>query len=190
MKADLSKLFVLDEAFEKGAARAGFATSGTDLDNWVIGKCTNIIALRQNTGRSFYDLLGTTHAGSYLLSQRIQDVLSMQAITGWRACPVELTTSKGEAPPQYAAIGITGRCGPIQKGRSKKVTRLVPGTDLSTESWIGLYFDEDTWDGCDLFRPNGTMLTVVTSRAKEAIDSAAATNIRFRPLLEIERTVL
>ena len=90
----------------------------------------------------------------------------------------------------YSALGIIGRCGPLDNTRSKQISRLEPARGTSTQTWLGLYFDEDTWDGRDLFRPVGTMLTVLTTRAMEAIDRAKATNIRLRPLLEFERFVL
>jgi hypothetical protein len=190
VKAVLSSLFVLDEAFDRGAVRVEFASSSKDVDDWAVGKCTSTIALKQNSGRTFCDLVGTTHAGFYLWSQRLQDVLRKEAISGWNVCPVELMSSKGESISHYAAIGITGRCGPLQNWRSKKVTRLLPGSNAYSDCWIGLYFAEDTWDGSDLFRPDGTMLTIATSRAKEVIEGTAATNIRIRPLLEVERPVL
>lgn len=190
MKADLSNLYVVDEAFDKGAVRVRFVSSSKDVDNWAVGTCTGAIKLERSAGRVCRDFVGTTHAGFYLLSQRLQDALSKEAISGWRACPVELTMSTGDSVPNYAAIGITGRCGPLQNGRSKKVTRQLPGTNSPSDCWVGLYFAEDTWDGSDLFRPEGTMLTIATARAKKAIEDATATNVRFRPLLEVERAVL
>lgn len=189
MKADLSNLFVLDEAFTKDAVRAGFASSSRHVGDWAAATCAGSI-LTQSSGRTLCDLVGTTRAGLYLLSQRVRDALKREMIAGWRAYPVDFRGSNGEPLSQYAAIGVIGRCGPLENERSKKVTRLLPAASSSADSWIGLYFREDTWDGADLFRPYGTMLTIATSRAKEVIEKIGATNIRFRPLLKVERAVL
>lgn len=190
MKANLSDLFVLDEAFKKGAVRAEFPSSREHVSSWIVGTCSGNISLTQNSGRAFCDFVGTTLAGFYLFSNRVQDALKKERITGWHACPIDFKAFNGESIFQYAAIAITGRCGPLENERSKKVTRVLPTARSSEEIWIGLYFREETWSGTDLFRPDGTMLTIATSRAREVIEGVGATNIRFRPLLEIERAVL
>jgi hypothetical protein len=190
MKADLSSSFVLDEAFKKSAVRAGFVCSSEDIDKWAVGDCTETIALRQNAGRNLCDLIGTTHAGFYLLSHQVQEALHAARVTGWRACPTALKDLRGKLIDGYNAVGITGRCGSLDNTRSKKVTRILPSASSSADRWLGLYFPEETWDGADLFRPEGTMLTIVTLRAKEVIEATKATNIRFRRLLDVERMML
>src|SRR5688572_3482890 len=114
MKADLSKLFVLDEAFKEGAARAKLGNvSGEDLASWMAGRCADTVSLRQDSGDTFCDLVGTTCPGFYLLSLRVQDALKKEVITGWTSCPVDFRTAEGKAIEHYAAIGITGRCGKL-----------------------------------------------------------------------------
>jgi hypothetical protein len=190
MKANLAQLFVLSEAFERSAARAEFASSTDGLDDWVVGDCTEKIRLKQMSRGNLRDLVGTTHAGFYLLSRRVQEALHREKVTGWRACPIQFTDADGKANDNYSAIGITARCGPLDNARSEKILRLAPESGAPSSCWIGLFFDEDTWSGADLFRPDGTMLTLATSRAKAVIEGIGATNVRFRNMLEVERAVL
>ena len=133
--------------------------------------------------------MGTTDT-LRLISSRLQDTLSKEGITGWVTCPVELQDRMGEIIPNYAVLGTTGRCGPLLNSRSRRVTRTnYAGTGLM-DVWLGYYFDEESWDGSDMFRPEGTRMTIVTKRTKGVIESIKATNIEFKPILEIERLVL
>ena len=56
--------------------------------------------------------------------------------------------------------------------------------------WLGYYFDENSWDGSDVFRPEGTRMTLVTERTKNLIEGCFATNFTFKPILEVERLEL
>jgi len=190
MKANLAQLFVLSEAFERSAARAEFASSIDGIDDWAVGKCAETIRLKQTSRGNLRDLVGTTHAGFYLLSRRVQEALQREKVTGWRACPIQFTDADGNANDNYSAIGITARCGHLDNSRSEKVVRLSSESRAPSSWWVGLYFDEDTWSGADLFRPDGTMLTLATSRAKAVFEGIGATNVRFRRMLEVERAVL
>lgn len=190
MKADLTRLFVVDEAFARGSMRADFATTAENVDKWAAGECSDTIALKQHSGTKLGDLVGTTYSGFYLLSQRVLSVFDREGINGWRACAVTLKSSSRELIEGYSAVGITGRCGPLDNARSQKVTRILPESKSSTSSWIGLYFAEDSWDGSDLFRPQGTMLTIATGRVVDVLRAINATNVRIRPLLGVERAAL
>jgi hypothetical protein len=190
MRLDLSNVFVLDEAFTRGAARADFDSSTEDIDKWAVGTCTRTIMLKRCSGNKLYDLVGTTYSGFYLLSRRAVSMLEREKVIGWRACSVRFKDEQDALIDGYSAIGIIGRCGYLDNTRSQKVTRLSPEADSSITSWIGMYFDEETWDGSDLFRPRGTMLTLATARAKELLEQMLVTNVRFRRVLEVERLAL
>lgn len=50
----------------------------------------------------------------------------------------------------------------------------------------GLYFDERSWDGSDIFRPSDdTAWIFITNRVKNVL-SAKTKNIRFVPLEDVE----
>jgi len=53
--------------------------------------------------------------------------------------------------------------------------------------WMGLYFDEASWDGSDVFRPLGTAHVLVTQRVKDLLEKSKMTNLRFEALTSIEK---
>lgn len=189
MIADLSNLFLLGEDFIPGAVRADFTCDIADIYKWVSGECTRTITLKQCEGEKLCDLIGTT-ATLRLISKRVQEALISERITGWRTCPIEFKDKKGELIDNYGALATVGRCGPLDNSRCRKITRKALATDELIDVFLGYYFDEDSWDGSDLFRPEGTRMTMVTQRAKDVIESISATNIEFKPILEIESLML
>jgi hypothetical protein len=54
-------------------------------------------------------------------------------------------------------------------------TRRVDLTG-TTHAARGRYFDPETWDGSDIFSPEGTAHLIVTESAKLALEEARATN--------------
>lgn len=191
MGVDLSSLYLFGEAFDRGSVRAEITCpyDNAELNLWISGQCTRVITLRQVEGGRPCDLIGTTSAFD-LISSRIQEALTAEGIVGWKTCPVDLKDKKGMVIPGYGSLATTGRCGPLINSRSPKVRRMnVPQTQ-EINVWLGYYFDGESWDGSDMFRPEGTRMTIVTRRVKEVIEGIKATNIAFKPILEIERLVL
>lgn len=191
MKANLSKLYLLGEAFERGSVRAKITCQLDDGDivQLISGNCSCAISLKQVEGKKLCDLMGTT-ATLTLISSRVADALKMEGITGLATCPAGLRNRKGETIPGYEVLATTGRCGPLVNSRSPKVTRTNYARTGSMDVWLGYYFDEETWDGSDMFRPEGTRMTIVTERVKELIESINGTNIDFKAILDVERLVL
>ena len=56
--------------------------------------------------------------------------------------------------------------------------------------WKGLYFEDGTWDGSDVFAPSGTARFIVTSKVKAVLERVQATNIKLEPLSEVVRPIL
>jgi hypothetical protein len=125
-----------------------------------------------------------------IISTRVQQALLDEKVTGWRTCPVEFKDKKGVLIENYDALGTTGRSGPLDNRRCRKVTRKALYGDAMIDTWIGYYFDEDSWDGSDMFRPDNTRMTIVTRRVKEIFDTIGATNVKWTPLLEVEQLML
>lgn len=179
----------MGEAFDRDAIRAKITCDVDDLDQLISGNCTQLVTLKQYEGRKLCDLMGTTHS-LILISSRLQKTLSSEGITGWATCPAVLKDRQGELISDYAVLATTGRCGPLINKRSPKVTRNnYAETDL-VDVYLGYYFDEDSWDGSDIFRPDDTRMTIISQRAKDAIESINATNILMNSILEVERLVL
>lgn len=191
MKANLSKLYLMGEAFERGSVRAKITSqlSDGDIAQLISGNCSCAIFLKQVEGTRLCDLMGTTVTLN-LISSRVADVLKLGGVTGLATCPAELRDRKGELIPGYEVLATTGRCGPLVSSRSPKVTRTNYAGTGSMDVWLGYYFDEKTWDGSDMFRPEGTRMTIVTERVKELIETIHGTNVDFKAILDVERLVL
>ncbi len=189
MRIELSDVYLLGEAFERAAVRADFTCSSHDVGKWLCGECTQTITLKQYEGFQYCDLMGTTDT-LRLISDRLQKALSDQGVTGWTTCPVELLDRRGGTVPGYAALATSGRCGPLVNSRSPKVRRMNRAGNGMMDIWLGYYFDEESWDGSDMFRPDGTRMTLVTKRARKVIEAMGTSNITLEPILEIERLAI
>jgi hypothetical protein len=51
----------------------------------------------------------------------------------------------------------------------------------------GVTFDTDTWDGSDIFMPDGSTATLVVDAVRKALVRIKATNIRFDDIAKVEQ---
>ena len=110
--------------------------------------------------------------------------LQEAGISGWSTYPVELFGKQGEPLGTYHGLIVHGRCGAVDKSRSVRTTKEFPGGVFPI--WRGLYFDEDSWDGSDIFMPSDeTGWVFVTTRAKEVF-AECAKNVCFTALADID----
>ena len=118
-----------------------------------------------------------------LISGHVIGALRQGSFTGWTTYPVELYDKKGVRIPDYHGLAVTGRCGPIDRSRSRKVRRrpFVPGA-VPPDFWVGLFFKDDRWDGADIFLSEGTGYIIVAERLKNALESLRIPNIKFERL--------
>jgi hypothetical protein len=87
----------------------------------------------------------------------------------------------------YKLLVVTGRAGGIQNDRSSKLWKMPPPGGNPYEAWKGIYFDENSWDGSDMFCLGETAHIVVVERLKQALTREGVTNIEFVPLADVER---
>jgi hypothetical protein len=145
------------------------------------------IEFRWDTGSKPQDLMGTTHAILDLVSECFIDTLLEERASGWSTYPVRLYDKAGLELPGYVGLAVTGRAGPVD--RSKSRIELLPppvpqGQAMYAE--IGMYFDPESWDGSDIFIPEGTAAVCVVERVKRALEKRKLTNIEFEALSERE----
>jgi hypothetical protein len=62
-------------------------------------------------------------------------------------------------------------------------------TAIPFKVYIGEYFDESSWDGSDLFSPEGTTTRFVVQRVVDAFKAAKIKNIEFQRITEEETSV-
>jgi len=184
---DYSRLYSLSEDFgfkrafrastEQGVFREPFAVLGNEE------KPTRAIRFdfHYSGGEIVHDLIWTGWLLP-LVSTRVLSTLRQMNITGWTTYSVELYDKRGKPIPGYHGLAITGRCGAIDRSRSRKVRHpIMPGTSPA-DFWQGLFFKDDRWDGSDIFLPEGTGHKFVTQRVKNALESLKIPNIMFERL--------
>jgi hypothetical protein len=182
--------FDLAEAFEPGAlrvrsrelqhrafelARAEFRPEGP-------------IDYVRDEGHTPHDLIGTTDAAVTLVSSRLLAILDERKFSGWTTFRVQIFLDDGSTLGEYAGLAVTGRSGPIDDRFSKDVIQPppVPGGQ-SGRALRGLCFEPESWDGHDIFTPEGYAGSFVVEAVKDALEEAAVSNVEFRRLSEIER---
>jgi hypothetical protein len=187
---DFSKLYLLGDAFIRGALRV---SPGLGIDDMAIARAESLplqpLVCRHHMGGKPRDLVGTSYATLDLLSDRVIQIFRDGGYTGWTTFPVEMFGKRGERIEGYHGFAVTGRCGPVIWAKGKKVRKppRVPWGQ-SYDAWAGMYFDPDSWDGSDIFVPEATAYTIVVEKVMLALTKAKVTNIKFEPLTEFERS--
>jgi hypothetical protein len=135
------------------------------------------------------DLVGSTLVNLELISQKFKDVLESNAMTGWITYPVSILDREGNQISDYYGLAITGRCGPVLWDESERVIlpRPVP-QGRESEGWRGLPFDENTWDGSDLFVPGNSNFVIASPRAKAILEKSRLSNVSFTNTKLLERS--
>lgn len=186
---DFSRLFNMSNSFVRGALHV---QAGVDLDDIAIfcgdERPEKPIIFRHESGGKPRDLISTTYVTLKLYSDRVIEILKDHGFSGWKTYPVEVYGKKGVRIDGYHGLAVTGRCGEIDWSRGRKERRPAPVPGGSAyDVWIGMYFDPETWDGSDLFVPEGMTCTIVTEAVKDALTAAKVSNISMRPLTQFER---
>lgn len=150
-------------------------------------KLQSAIVFQHVGGKILSDFMDTGWGILYLISDRLKQILEEHKLTGWKCFPVEILDKKGyRIDKVYHGFSITGRCGPIDFGKSEVIEkRLVPNGSLSTY-FRGMYPGLGTWDGSDFFLPREYGGTIVAARARDILLRHKVTNIRFENLATME----
>ncbi len=160
--------------------------SGREFDllrgSWVPAKPLEV---RWEMGRTPpSDFVWTTLAVPLVVSDRVLKVL--EGFTGWTRYSVLVLDEGGNALPGYSGLAITGRCGAIDNALSTRAIRKFPGGTFPV--FVGLRFDEASWDGSDIFCPEDDSGWVfVTPTLRDALQGAKVQNVLFQPAALIER---
>jgi hypothetical protein len=88
----------------------------------------------------------------------------------------------------YSGISILGRAAGIDSSCSERVLKpKVVDTGPRQPGFRGIYFEDDWWDGSDIFTVNNSGYLFCKSRVKDAISTLKPTNMEFTRLVEYER---
>jgi hypothetical protein len=138
-------------------------------------------------GKNIYDLVSTSYATLYLLSDRTTDLLREHKITGWKTYPAILYDRKGDEIKGYSIFSVTGRSGDIDWSKSEKFIKdpFVPG-GRAANMLIGLYPHMRSWDGSDVFLAEGRGFIFITKRVRDLLVKHKVTNILLTKVTEFE----
>ena len=125
------------------------------------------------------EIVWTTSAFTVLLSPALVDALRQAGVSGWSTYPVELSGKDGATFGTYRGLVVHGRCGPIDRSSRKAPAPAGPASVVK-----GLFFDEGTWDGSDIFMPgDDTAFVFFTERAKDLL-AARGRGLTITSLME------
>lgn len=188
-----SNIYVLGEAGNSVAFRGEVSDRDHD-DAWGVLRAEKSppgpVEVRHVMGRQKpSDFVFTTSVRPKIISDRVVSILEDEGFSGWHTYPVHLFGKDGARIPGYQGLSVHGRCGPFDGSRSVKLDKIMPGGVVP--KWYGLYFDEGTWDGSDLFMFASNQAWVfVVEAVKRAFEKAKVTNITFRAADRVELPLL
>ena len=131
------------------------------------------------------DFLWTQLVTPVCVSQRVVQILNENQVTGWSTYPVEVFDQVGKLHASYHGLAVTGAVCEADYSRSVVVTKPPPAPrGRSYYVYKGLYFDEDQWDGSDMFWVG--RVRVVVEKVKKVFEQNEVDNVRFTSLSERE----
>ena len=160
-------------------------TSWTDSAAYLRGETTATEPIQipwVEGARTPSDFVWAQHAP--IVHRRVVQLLREHGFTGWRTYSVDVTGKKGESYPDFQGLAIVGRCGAVDLSRSPVVVLQRPG-GAPVPHFLGHYFQEDSWDGSDMFMEmpdftgHWTTHMYVTEGVRLAFKQAKIRNVYF-----------
>lgn len=142
---------------------------------------TTELTFRRNSDRATPDDLVFGGSPSLLLvSDRFADALRQAGCSGWRVERASLIDEDGSPIETRNLLVVLGRSGPLHAPTEPD--------DPARPRWArGRWFDEESWDGSDVFAPDGhSGAPIVTRRVKDALEAADLTGLYFEALPDVE----
>ncbi len=119
-------------------------------------------------GKILYDLIPYNNNCSFFaISDRLKNILEENDIKGIKFFPVRIEG----VDELYFGIILTSKTGPILNNEA-----------LLKHEEDNVKFDINTWDGCDIFTIETTLLFVCTDKVYNLIKRHKITNVKIEPL--------
>jgi hypothetical protein len=135
-------------------------------------------------GREPQDFVWTDAAIIRLVSQRVIDLLRQNQIAGWSTYPVQVYDRSKNLIGGFSGLSVIGRCGKIDPSLSTPFQKQMPGGVFP--HFKGCLFDAVSWDGSDIFSPEGTAHIFTTRKVHELLEGSKVKNVRYRPITELD----
>lgn len=188
----MKQVYSLQSKFEKNAFHVKPPQDFLDLDEEKILKkeisFKKHLEFFYHSGKKQNDLISSTLGTMDLISKKVVSILEKNKFTGWDVTPVKILRKNCKEIEGYYLLHVTGKCGEIDDSKTKDVwlpTSYDPNKKFKAR--VGLYFDENSWDGSDFFSPKEKMFVFVTEKVKNALEKEGLSNIYFENIKEIKR---
>jgi hypothetical protein len=193
VKFDYRRFYLLEEGFEPRALRVDPVDDIPDPSALTRAEALphKPIRFRRDEGARRLDFAGTTEAVLDLVSDRVIATLREASFTGWTTYPIEIREWNGEPVPGYQGLAVTGRSGALDDSLSRieVLPPHAPGGEAMPHR-IGFLFPPETWDGSDIFVPEGSSAVMLTEQVRDALRAIGATNIGFTRIDQVALLVL
>ncbi|CAN5436611.1 hypothetical protein BH10BAC6_BH10BAC6_12500 [soil metagenome] len=114
-------------------------------------------------GTRWKDVVKFTNPFNIAVSAAFKKVLDDNGFSGWKAIELDILDDPDRG---YFCLQVVGRSGPVDR---PEVAGYVDG----------MKFDHQTWDGSDIFIPDGTVTILCTKRVRDAFVSTKLTKLSF-----------
>lgn len=144
------------------------------------------VLFKHEYGKRLEDVLDTSTAVLYLISDKMRNVLEHNNLTGWKTFPVTILDKDGREVVGYHGFSIIGRCGPVDYKKCEIIEKRFVPTGPLGKYYKGLYIGLDEWDGTDFFLPDKFRGIIITSKTASILKINKLTNINLKNLYTIE----
>ena len=167
-----------------------------EWDEFKIGKNENIpegellFIINPCSGTKFWDVVQTGQGLLFAFSERVVKLLQDNEVTGCKFYPMKI---KDHEDMKYYLLTITGKCGSLDDSKAELIETLSgPATKIQNTNIIipkqqfsvmkGKSVRLETWDGCDFFLVENTLLSLVTERVKDLFQKHRINNVYLENL--------
>lgn len=126
------------------------------------------------SGKQMRDVLDNRSLITYLISDRMRDLLIDNNITGWECYEIEMYDKKGNIVSGYNGFSVTGKCNDMVKIDFENIIKDKKRDYFEAK---GAMFDIEKWDGSDIFRAGGWR--IITKKVYELFKKHKITAIEM-----------
>jgi hypothetical protein len=140
-------------------------------------------------GGPLADILWTGLPPMACVSEKVINILEEHHFSGWSTYPVKVSDRKGNNLPGYYGFAVTSYAGERDLSRSPIIVTYTSPDGRTSKAYKGFYFDENKWDGSDIFRV-GNGYFIVKQSVKDSFIKAKIRNVKFIILPDEETNTL
>lgn len=174
---DHDGFYIFRSSYKRNALRV--STMGNEVDDDFLrqafwgGELEKVVDFERHIGSVPYDFVFGGYVQINLISERVLDILEKYNITGWSTYDVRIAAHPAikKELPRYYGLQILGRCNKIEY-------RYGPGYE---PSHCFDPFDISSWDGSDLFSPEGSTWIFATQKVVDCFKETKITNVDISP---------